>query len=164
VAGLTPADIDLIELNEAFAAQVLACTRERKLTAADFGRLNVNGSGISLDTRSCRWCARAGDARQGDGAPGRPLRAGDHVRRWRTGPGRRFQKALTVEGNRFRLTIFCVVVVMFLYRLCQRRVSLLSQGKIAKPWIELRPADGGSVTKPRTRNSSVFRMKRNGNG
>ena len=27
-AGLTLADIDLIELNEAFAAQVLACTRE----------------------------------------------------------------------------------------------------------------------------------------
>jgi acetyl-CoA C-acetyltransferase len=41
-------DIDLIELNEAFAAQVLACTREWKLADADFDRLNVNGSGISL--------------------------------------------------------------------------------------------------------------------
>ena len=41
-------DIDLIELNEAFAAQVLACTREWKLTESDFERLNVNGSGISL--------------------------------------------------------------------------------------------------------------------
>jgi acetyl-CoA C-acetyltransferase len=48
VAGLTLADVDLIELNEAFAAQVLAVTRERKLTLADFDRLNVNGSGISL--------------------------------------------------------------------------------------------------------------------
>jgi acetyl-CoA C-acetyltransferase len=48
VAGLTLADIDLIELNEAFAAQVLACTREWKLTGSDFDRLNVNGSGISL--------------------------------------------------------------------------------------------------------------------
>jgi acetyl-CoA C-acetyltransferase len=47
-AGLTLADIDLIELNEAFAAQVLACTREWKFTEADFDRLNVNGSGISL--------------------------------------------------------------------------------------------------------------------
>jgi acetyl-CoA C-acetyltransferase len=47
-AGLTLADIDLIELNEAFAAQVLAVTREWKLTAADFDRLNVNGSGIAL--------------------------------------------------------------------------------------------------------------------
>jgi acetyl-CoA C-acetyltransferase len=47
-AGLTLADIDLIELNEAFAAQVLACTRAWNLGAADFERLNVHGSGISL--------------------------------------------------------------------------------------------------------------------
>jgi acetyl-CoA C-acetyltransferase len=47
-AGLTLADIDLIELNEAFAAQVLACTREWGFTEGDFARLNVNGSGISL--------------------------------------------------------------------------------------------------------------------
>lgn len=47
-AGLTMADMDLIELNEAFAAQVLACTIEWGFTAADFERLNVNGSGISL--------------------------------------------------------------------------------------------------------------------
>jgi len=46
--GLRIADIDLIELNEAFAAQVLACTREWKLSEPDFDRLNVNGSGISL--------------------------------------------------------------------------------------------------------------------
>jgi acetyl-CoA C-acetyltransferase len=47
-AGLQFSDLDLIELNEAFAAQVLACTREWKLADADFDRLNVNGSGISL--------------------------------------------------------------------------------------------------------------------
>jgi acetyl-CoA C-acetyltransferase len=47
-AGLSLADIDLIELNEAFAAQVLAVAREWKLTPADFDRVNVNGSGISL--------------------------------------------------------------------------------------------------------------------
>jgi acetyl-CoA C-acetyltransferase len=47
-AGLTLADMDLIELNEAFAAQVLACAREWKLTGTDFERVNVNGSGISL--------------------------------------------------------------------------------------------------------------------
>jgi len=46
--GLTLADLDLIELNEAFAAQVLACTREWGFGPADFERLNVNGSGISL--------------------------------------------------------------------------------------------------------------------
>ncbi|WP_194903596.1 acetyl-CoA C-acetyltransferase [Catenulispora rubra] len=47
-AGLTLADMDLLEVNEAFAAQVLACTREWGFGAADFDRLNVHGSGISL--------------------------------------------------------------------------------------------------------------------
>ncbi|HEY2300965.1 MAG TPA: acetyl-CoA C-acetyltransferase [Acidimicrobiales bacterium] len=47
-AGLRLADVDLIELNEAFASQVLACTREWSLAGGDFDRLNVNGSGISL--------------------------------------------------------------------------------------------------------------------
>ena len=40
--------VDLIELNEAFASQVLAVTREWGFTDADFERTNVNGSGISL--------------------------------------------------------------------------------------------------------------------
>jgi acetyl-CoA C-acetyltransferase len=47
-AGLSMADMDLIELNEAFAAQVLSCTREWKFTADDMTRMNVHGSGISL--------------------------------------------------------------------------------------------------------------------
>ena len=47
-AGLSLSDIDLIELNEAFAAQALACTREWQFTDADFERTNVRGSGISL--------------------------------------------------------------------------------------------------------------------
>src|SRR5207244_5232702 len=38
-------DFDLIELNEAFAAQVLACDRELKLPRE---RLNVNGGAIAL--------------------------------------------------------------------------------------------------------------------
>jgi acetyl-CoA C-acetyltransferase len=46
-AGLGLDEIDLIELNEAFAAQVLACLREWKVDPAD-DRLNPNGSGISL--------------------------------------------------------------------------------------------------------------------
>lgn len=47
-AGLSLADIDLIELNEAFAAQALACMREWRFTATDLERTNVHGSGISL--------------------------------------------------------------------------------------------------------------------
>jgi acetyl-CoA acyltransferase len=45
MAGLTIDDIDLIELNEAFAAQVLACLRQLPL---DPERLNVNGGAIAL--------------------------------------------------------------------------------------------------------------------
>lgn len=47
-AGLELADMDLIELNEAFAAQALACMREWSFTAEDLERTNVHGSGISL--------------------------------------------------------------------------------------------------------------------
>jgi len=44
--GMSLEDMDVIELNEAFAAQVLAVLREWKLPNHD--NLNVNGSGISL--------------------------------------------------------------------------------------------------------------------
>ncbi|MFN8227977.1 MAG: acetyl-CoA C-acetyltransferase [Mycobacterium sp.] len=47
-AGLSLADMDLIELNEAFAAQALAVMREWEFTPADLERTNVHGSGISL--------------------------------------------------------------------------------------------------------------------
>jgi acetyl-CoA C-acetyltransferase len=46
-AGLRLADMDLIELNEAFAVQVLAVLREWNLNGG-LERINVNGSGISL--------------------------------------------------------------------------------------------------------------------
>jgi acetyl-CoA acyltransferase len=45
IAGLTLEQIDLVELNEAFAAQVLACLRELPI---DPDRLNVNGGAIAL--------------------------------------------------------------------------------------------------------------------
>jgi len=44
-AGRSLGDVDLIELNEAFAAQVLACARELPL---DMSRVNVNGGAIAL--------------------------------------------------------------------------------------------------------------------
>jgi len=45
IAGLTLEQIDLVELNEAFAAQVIACLRELPI---DPDRLNVNGGAIAL--------------------------------------------------------------------------------------------------------------------
>ena len=47
-AGLALNDIDVIELNEAFAAQALAVMHEWNFTDADRQRTNVHGSGISL--------------------------------------------------------------------------------------------------------------------
>jgi acetyl-CoA C-acetyltransferase len=47
-AGLPLADIDVIELNEAFAAQALAVMREWAFTEKDLERTNIHGSGISL--------------------------------------------------------------------------------------------------------------------
>ena len=44
-AGMNIGDVDLIELNEAFAAQALYCVRQLDL---DMDKTNVNGSGISL--------------------------------------------------------------------------------------------------------------------
>jgi acetyl-CoA C-acetyltransferase/3-oxo-5,6-didehydrosuberyl-CoA/3-oxoadipyl-CoA thiolase len=44
-AGLTMEQIDLVELNEAFASQVLACARELGI---DLEKLNVNGGAIAL--------------------------------------------------------------------------------------------------------------------
>lgn len=44
-AGLSIEDIDIVEMNEAFAAQCLACQRELGIP---YEKLNVNGSGISL--------------------------------------------------------------------------------------------------------------------
>jgi acetyl-CoA acetyltransferase family protein len=47
-AGVAFAELDLIELNEAFAAQVLAVAAEWKLQPSDWDRVNPLGSGISL--------------------------------------------------------------------------------------------------------------------
>jgi 3-oxoadipyl-CoA thiolase len=44
-AGLSIRDVDLVELNEAFAAQSVACVRE---LALDEGKVNVNGGAIAL--------------------------------------------------------------------------------------------------------------------
>jgi acetyl-CoA C-acetyltransferase len=44
-AGLSMSDIDLVEMNEAFAAQVLPCVDQLGL---DLDRVNVNGGAIAL--------------------------------------------------------------------------------------------------------------------
>ncbi|HEX7336496.1 MAG TPA: thiolase family protein [Gemmatimonadales bacterium] len=44
-AGLTPAQLDLVEINEAFASQAIACIRELEL---DYKRVNIYGGAIAL--------------------------------------------------------------------------------------------------------------------
>jgi len=46
--GLRLADFDLVELNEAFAAQVLADGRELEGEGWDWDKVNVNGGAIAL--------------------------------------------------------------------------------------------------------------------
>jgi acetyl-CoA C-acetyltransferase len=47
-AGIGIEQIDLIEIQEAFAAQVLADLKEMGVGPQDYPKVNVNGSGISL--------------------------------------------------------------------------------------------------------------------
>ena len=93
--GLSLADIDLIEINEAFAAQVLACERELKF---DRDRLNVHGGGISLGhpigmsgARIILSLAYAMRSRGRRARPGHAL----HLRR--PGPGRRAGAGVTAS-------------------------------------------------------------------
>jgi acetyl-CoA C-acetyltransferase len=44
-AGLTTSQLDLIELNEAFASQSIACVRDLQL---DINKVNVNGGSIAI--------------------------------------------------------------------------------------------------------------------
>ena len=44
-AGLKMADVDVIELNEAFAVQALACVRELSI---DLERMNIDGGAIAI--------------------------------------------------------------------------------------------------------------------
>jgi len=47
-AGLTLAQIDLIEVHEAFAAQILANFKELGITEKDYDKVNVNGSCVAI--------------------------------------------------------------------------------------------------------------------
>ncbi len=84
-AGLTLEEIDLIELNEAFASQVLACARELGI---DEEKLNVNGGAIALGhPLGCTRRPPHHHPRPRAAPPRRPLRHRNDVRRRRPGPG-----------------------------------------------------------------------------
>ena len=100
-------DMDLIELNEAFAAQVLSVLREWKLKDED--KLNVNGSGVSLGHPIAATGAPHFDhPALRDGEPERPVRPGDHVRRRRAGGRRCFRAPLI--GNSWLPPYWALIV------------------------------------------------------
>ena len=83
--GLTLDQIGLVEINEAFAAQVIACLRELPI---DPERINVNGGAIALGhPLGCTGAKLTATHPLRDAAPQHPLRAGDDVRRRRHGGG-----------------------------------------------------------------------------
>ena len=87
-AGLSLDDIDLIELNEAFAAQVLAVLREWDLPDG-LERVNVHGSGHLARPPGRRDRRADPDHAAARAAPARrALRARDDVHRRRSGDGR----------------------------------------------------------------------------
>ena len=93
-AGLTLADIDLIELNEAFAAQVLAVhprmgLRRGRLRAAQRQRLRH----LAGPPRRRHRRPDPGHPAARAGPPPGPLRPGDHVHRRRPGPRRGLRTA-----------------------------------------------------------------------
>ena len=84
-AGLTLDDIDLVELNEAFAAQAIACLRELPI---DPDRLNVNGGAIALGhPLGCTGARLTTTLLYETAPPQGPLRPGHDVRRRRHGGG-----------------------------------------------------------------------------
>ena len=88
--GMSLEDMEVIELNEAFAAQVLAVLREWKLPNED--NLNVNGSGISLGHPIAATGARILTTLLHEmERPRRAVRLGNHVRRRRPGRSRRLR-------------------------------------------------------------------------
>ena len=74
-AGLSLSDIDVIEINEAFAAQVLACLRGLELPFDD-SRVNLNGGAIAVGhPLGASGPAHRADRRPPIAAHRRPLRA-----------------------------------------------------------------------------------------
>ena len=82
-AGLTVDDLDLVEINEAFAAVVLRFVRDMGL---DIDKVNVNGGAIAMGhPLGATGAMILGHAGRRAGAPEQALRPGDPVRRRRDG-------------------------------------------------------------------------------
>ena len=107
-AGLTLDDLDLIEVNEAFAAQYLAVEKELGL---DREKVNVNGGAIALGHPLGMTGTRLLLTLAARTAPSRfETRAGDRLHRWR--PGNRGDRGDGVEGKAFIASGFSRTVMV----------------------------------------------------
>ena len=98
-AGLTMADIDLVEINEAFASVVLAWQRE---TGADLARVNPCGGAIALGHPLGATGARLLTTLLHDaGTHRRPPRPAHHVRGRRPGQRHHHRNHLAPNGESF---------------------------------------------------------------
>jgi acetyl-CoA acetyltransferase len=111
-AGLAVGDLDLVELNEAFAAQALYCVRELGIPEE---RLNVNGGAIALGHPLGCSGARGHDAAPRDAPAGRHLRPRDAVCRFRAGRRDRVRAAVNPRGGRAVRTVGVMVTVVSLH-------------------------------------------------
>ena len=97
-AGLSLDDIDLVEINEAFASVVLAWEKEHK---PDMSKVNVNGGAIALGhPLGCSGTKLHGHPAQRARAHRRPLRPPDHVRGRRHGQRHDHRAAVVGRGTR----------------------------------------------------------------
>jgi len=97
-AGLEVGDVDLVEINEAFASQVIPSIRE---LGFDESKVNVHGGAIAIGHPFGMTGARiATTLLQRVGVARRRNWLGDHVRGWRTGHGDGLAKVvLTTMGG-----------------------------------------------------------------
>ena len=92
-AGLTVDDLDLVEINEAFAAVVLRFVRDMGL---DLDKVNVNGGAIAMGhPLGATGAMILGTLRRRARAPEQALRPGDPLRRRRNGHRHRRRARLT---------------------------------------------------------------------
>ncbi len=97
-AGLAASEIDLVELNEAFASQVLASMRE---LGFEHERLNVNGGAIALGhPLGCSGARLLGTLAWELRRRGALLRRGGDVRRGRDGHGGRHREPCGLNHGR----------------------------------------------------------------
>ena len=95
-SGLSMSDIDLVEINEAFASVVLAWEKE---LSADMSKVNVNGGAIALGHPLGARAPAAGHAAQRARAHRRPLRPAHDARGRRHGQRHHHRAARLIHGE-----------------------------------------------------------------